>query len=58
MDLRTLYDHAMAAHRQGNLSEAESSYLRILAADPGNTPVHYSLGMLRAQQGRVQEALY
>jgi Tfp pilus assembly protein PilF len=57
MDLRTLYDHAMAAHRQGRLSEAENSYLRILAADPGNTPVHYSLGMLRAQQGRLQEAL-
>ena len=57
MDLRTLYDHAMAAHRQGKLSEAESSYLRILAADPGNTPAQYSLGMLRAQQGRLQEAL-
>jgi tetratricopeptide (TPR) repeat protein len=57
MDLRTLYDDAMAAHRQGKLSEAESSYLRILAADPGNTPAHYSLGMLRAQQGRLQEAL-
>jgi tetratricopeptide (TPR) repeat protein len=57
MDLRTLYDQATAAHRQGRLSEAESVYLRILAADPGNTPVHYSLGMLRAQQGRTQEAL-
>ena len=33
------------------------AYLRILAADPGNTPVHYSLGMLRAQQGRLDEAL-
>jgi tetratricopeptide (TPR) repeat protein len=57
MNLRTLYDQATSAHRQGRLSEAESGYLRILAADPGNTPVHYSLGMLRAQQGRVQEAL-
>ena len=57
MDLRTLYDQATAAHRQGRLSEAESVYLRILATDPGNTPVHYSLGMLRAQQGRLQEAL-
>jgi Tfp pilus assembly protein PilF len=57
MDLRTLYDHAMAAHRQGRLSEAENSYLRILAVDPGNTPTHYSLGMLRAQQDRPQEAL-
>ena len=57
MDLRTLYDQATTAHRQGKLAEAESSYLRILAAEPGNTPVHYSLGMLRAQQGRLQEAL-
>jgi tetratricopeptide (TPR) repeat protein len=57
MDLRTLYDQATTAHRQGKLAEAESSYLRILAAEPGNTPVHYSLGMLRAQQGRLEEAL-
>ncbi|HEY2009824.1 MAG TPA: tetratricopeptide repeat protein [Rhizomicrobium sp.] len=57
MDLRTLFDQALTAHRQGQLSEAESLYLRILAADPGNTPVHYSLGMLRAQQGHLQEAL-
>ena len=57
MNLRTLYDQAIAAHRQGNLSEAEHSYLRILAAEPGNSPARYSLGMLRAQQGRLQEAL-
>ncbi len=57
MDLRTLYDQAMAAHRQGRLSEAEHSYLRILTALPGNIQVRYSLGMLRAQQGRLEEAL-
>jgi tetratricopeptide (TPR) repeat protein len=57
MDLRTLYDQAIAAHRQGKLSEAEQSYLRILAAAPGNPQASYSLGMLRAQQGRLEEAL-
>ena len=55
MDLRTLYDQAIAAHRQGKLSEGERSFLQILAAEPGNTQVRYSLGMLRAQQGRLQE---
>ena len=57
MDLRTLYDQALAAHQQGKLSEAEHSYLRILDAAPGNIQVRYSLGILRAQQGRPQEAL-
>jgi tetratricopeptide (TPR) repeat protein len=57
MDLPTLYDQAIAAHRQGRLSEAEQSYQRILAAAPGNPQASYSLGMLRAQQGRLQEAL-
>jgi tetratricopeptide (TPR) repeat protein len=57
MDLRSLYDQATVAHRQGKLSEAERCYLEILAAAPGNTPARYSLGLLRAQQGRLQQAL-
>jgi Tfp pilus assembly protein PilF len=57
MDLRSLYNQAIAAHRQGKLSEAEHFYLQILAAAPANPPARYSLGMLRAQQGRLQEAL-
>ncbi len=57
MDLRSLYDQAISAHRQGRLSEAEQSYLRLLASAPGNNHARYSLGMLRVQQGRLQEAL-
>jgi tetratricopeptide (TPR) repeat protein len=57
MVLQSLYDQAMAAHRQGKLDEAERSYLRILTTEPGNNQVRYSLGMLRAQQGRPHEAL-
>jgi tetratricopeptide (TPR) repeat protein len=57
VDLQALYTHAVAAHRQGNLAAAEEGYLRLLAAEPGNPQICHPLGVLRAQQGRVDEAL-
>ena len=57
MDLQSLYDQAVATHRQGRLDEAEQLYGRLLAAQPGNPHVRHPLGVLRAQQGRVDEAL-
>lgn len=57
MDLQALYDQAVAAHRQGNLAVAEEGYLRLLAAAPGDPRICHPLGVLRAQQGRVDEAL-
>jgi tetratricopeptide (TPR) repeat protein len=57
MDLQSLYDQAVAAHRQGKLAEAEHFYLQILTTEPGSALVRYPLGLLRAQQGRPQEAL-
>ena len=57
MDLQALYDQATAAHRQGDLASAEAAYLRLLSAQPNNPQIRHPLGVLRAQQGRVAEAL-
>ena len=57
MDLQALYDSATAALRHGNLAEAEEGYLRLLALEPNNPQLRHPLGVLRAQQGRVSEAL-
>jgi len=57
MDLQALYDQAVAAHRRGDLAAAEDGYQRLLAAAPGNPQICHPLGVLRAQQGRVDEAL-
>jgi tetratricopeptide (TPR) repeat protein len=57
MDLQALYDQAVAAHRQGDLAGAEDVYLRLLSLEPDNPHVRHPLGVLRAQQGRADEAL-
>src|ERR1051326_3109798 len=41
----------------GNLAEAERLYLGILAAEPANSGALHALGVIRAQQGRNEEAL-
>jgi Flp pilus assembly protein TadD len=57
MDLQALYHQATTAHRQGDLAGAEDAYLRLLAVEPNNPQIRHPLGVLRAQQGRVAEAL-
>jgi tetratricopeptide (TPR) repeat protein len=57
VDLQALYNQATAAHRQGDLAGAEQAYLRLLSAEPNNPQIRHPLGVLRAQQGRVDEAL-
>jgi len=57
MDLQALYNQATAAHQQGDLARAEDGYMRLLALVPNNPEVRHPLGVLRAQQGRVAEAL-
>jgi predicted O-linked N-acetylglucosamine transferase (SPINDLY family) len=51
------YASAVAAHRQGRLAEAERLYMQILAADPAAFAPRQMLGVLRAQQNRLPEAL-
>ena len=57
MDLQNLYDHAIAAHHRGKLSEAELPICNYLRPSPAIARRAYSLGILRAQQGRLQEAV-
>ncbi len=57
MDLQALYNQAVAAHRQGDLARAQEAYLRLLAVEPNNPQIRHPLGVLRAQQGRVDQAL-
>src|ERR1700744_6354252 len=54
MDEQTLYDQAVAAHRAGQLAEAERCYGLLMATAPARA--RYPLGLLRAQQGRADEA--
>ena len=53
---QNLLAQAVDLHGQGRLTEAEKLYERVLAASPGLTGARHMLGVLRAQQGRNQEA--
>lgn len=57
MDTDSLYRQTAAAHRAGQLAEAERGYVTILKVEPGYTQARFALGIVRAQQGRPQEAL-
>ena len=49
--------NALREHEEGRLEEAESLYLSLLAADPGNFQAVLHLGVLRLQQGRIEDAI-
>jgi protein O-GlcNAc transferase len=57
VDLKALFQKALAAHQAGNLAQAEDLYARLLALRPGHAQVTYLLGALRASQGRSAEAV-
>jgi predicted O-linked N-acetylglucosamine transferase (SPINDLY family) len=57
MDLRPLFDQALAAHQAGRFAEAEGIYRQLLRADAGYLPALHMLGFLKAQQGRYDEAI-
>jgi predicted O-linked N-acetylglucosamine transferase (SPINDLY family) len=50
-------EQAVALQKNGHVAEAERLYLDLLAADPGNFRAQNSLGIIRFQQGRYDEAL-
>jgi tetratricopeptide (TPR) repeat protein len=52
-----LYQQALTAHQRGDLVTAEQLYLEMLGADPQTFVARHLLGVVRAQQGRNQEAL-
>jgi protein O-GlcNAc transferase len=57
MNSRTLGEEALALHRSGQFAEAERLYLAALQANPADGKALHLLGVLRAQQGRLEEAL-
>lgn len=57
MDLRSAYDAALAAHRAGNLAQAERLYRDMLRADGGNFSALHMLGFLKAQLGQFDDAI-
>ena len=52
-----LSEQAVALHRSGRLAEAERLYLQVLDARPDDFTARHFLGVLRAQGGRMEEAL-
>lgn len=52
-----VFEQGVAAHRAGNLAQAENLYRQILRADAGNFPALHMLGFLKGQQGRYEEAI-
>jgi protein O-GlcNAc transferase len=51
-----VFRQAMAAHRDGNLNQAEILYRRALAAEPRQFPALQMLGILHAQRGEFAKA--
>jgi len=57
LDTEQMLEEAAGLHRSGQLDRAERLYRGILSADPDHIEARYRLGVLRAAQGRVGEAL-
>src|SRR4051812_30393461 len=55
--MRQLFEQGVAAHRAGNLAQAEKLYRQMLRADAGSFPALHMLGFLKAQQGHYDEAI-
>jgi predicted O-linked N-acetylglucosamine transferase (SPINDLY family) len=56
MSARELYGQAAALHQRGQLTEAERLYRRILVENPRAFDARHMLGVLKAQQGALDEA--
>jgi protein O-GlcNAc transferase len=52
-----LLKSALSAHRSGRIVEAEALYTNVLSIYPDHCDAKHYLGILRAQQGRNEEAL-
>ena len=57
MSLQALYEEALGSHKRGDLAAAEGLYREVLAAAPASFAARHMLGVLRAQQGDIPEAL-
>jgi hypothetical protein len=50
------FEAAVSLHRQGRLFVAEQMYLARLKSMPGHFGALHNMGLLRVQQGRLEEA--
>jgi len=57
MNRKALTDQAIALQRSGRLGEAERLYLQVLAEAPRDFAARHLLGVVRAQSGRMDQAL-
>ncbi|MES2471258.1 MAG: tetratricopeptide repeat protein [Pseudomonadota bacterium] len=57
MGLQELLHQALNAQRSGNLTQADRLYCAVLAIEPRNFDANHLIGIMRFQQGRVDEAL-
>lgn len=57
MTLQALYEEALGSHKRGDFAAAEMLYRQVLAAAPASFAARHMLGVLRAQQGALPEAL-
>lgn len=55
--MRTAKNEAIAAHRRGDLVEAERHYRALLLTGPADAELHYCLGLLCFQTGRASESV-
>ena len=55
--LQELFDQAIALHQQGDLSQAERLYQRILLMEPASFAPRHMLGVIRYQQGQYPQAI-
>ncbi|HET7085723.1 MAG TPA: tetratricopeptide repeat protein [Rhizomicrobium sp.] len=57
MSVQALYEEALGSHKRGDLAAAENLYRQVLEAAPASFAARHMLGILRAQQGALSEAL-
>jgi len=57
MDPWAVLEQSLACHKQGNLVQAEALYRQLLSTFPEHGVVNHLMGVLRAQQGRHDEAV-
>lgn len=57
MTLKDLYEQAVGSHKRGELAVAENLYRQVLEAAPASSAARHMLGVLKAQQGAIPEAL-
>ena len=55
--LRAYYGLGLAQWSQGNILQAEQTFLRSVALNPADSRSHFLLGLLYASTGRLQQAL-